>query len=257
MIVLSRDALASRWVREELNTAVVRRIEGKCRVLPIVLDGVEVPEAIRATVWQPIADVSSYEDEYERILATMFDRTLAPPVGRPPAHAEESTLIDDLPQGAVAVLNAIAEHVMESEQEFIGDSETFDEIRAKCGLGVDQFVKELTRLGKADYIDIAVRRATVSHGKLLLKGLLGHLQATGYDIDQAYASVVGVLLNTDSRTLPEIATATGQPPLVVDAMFELLELLELQDLVTVGRYMGGRDSTRIPSTDPLLEDELA
>ena len=253
LIVLSVDALNSRWVREELNTAVVRRIEAGCKLVPLVLDGVEVPEAIKATVWQPISDVTSYDDEYERILAAIFDRQLAPAIGPGPAHADEQTLIDDLPRGAVAVLMAIGAHVLESEQEFIGSSQTFDGFRSSTGLSTDQFIKEITRLARADYIDVTIRGDSISHGELLLKGVVAHLHALGYDTDRAYDAVVAELVNTDHRTLAELAEATKQPPLVVDVV---LQALEIQNLVSVARYMGGRGSTRVHRIDPLLEDEL-
>ena len=45
--VLSTSALFKPWVREEFDAAVVRRIEGKTRLVPIVLDrDVEIPVAI-------------------------------------------------------------------------------------------------------------------------------------------------------------------------------------------------------------------
>src|SRR5881227_3407674 len=38
IIVLSRNSVEKRWVREELNTAVVKRIEKGTKIIPVVLD---------------------------------------------------------------------------------------------------------------------------------------------------------------------------------------------------------------------------
>jgi TIR domain len=48
--VVSRASIESRWVREELSIATVRRLDGKVRVIPIVIEDVEVPLALSALV---------------------------------------------------------------------------------------------------------------------------------------------------------------------------------------------------------------
>jgi len=61
-------------------------------------------------------------------------------------------------------------------------------------------------------------------------------------------------VNSDRRTLPELAEAVAQPMIVVDL---ILQLLEAQDLIAVGRYIGGFGNTKVHKIDPLLEDELS
>jgi hypothetical protein len=53
--VLSKVSVTKRWIREELDASVVRRIEsdGARRVIPIVLDAdVDVPEPLRHLLWE-------------------------------------------------------------------------------------------------------------------------------------------------------------------------------------------------------------
>ena len=45
IIVLSEHSIKSKWVHEELNTAFVKKIEDKTKLIPIRLDAAEVPEA--------------------------------------------------------------------------------------------------------------------------------------------------------------------------------------------------------------------
>ena len=51
LIVLSRDSVQKPWVSEELDAALVLRIEQKMKIIPVRIDDCEVPVALRATAW--------------------------------------------------------------------------------------------------------------------------------------------------------------------------------------------------------------
>lgn len=67
--VLSENTTDSDWVREELEEAMMRRLEGRCTIIPVVLDGVRLPAGLRATYAQRIADPQDYDSEFDRIVA--------------------------------------------------------------------------------------------------------------------------------------------------------------------------------------------
>src|SRR5690349_17644571 len=50
-VVLSKHSIQSRWVREELSVAIVQRIERLTRVIPVLIEDVEIPVALRALYW--------------------------------------------------------------------------------------------------------------------------------------------------------------------------------------------------------------
>jgi hypothetical protein len=60
VIVVSSVSVSKPWVREELNASVVARISKGTKIIPIVLDGCEVPEALRATVWENVPDPGNF-----------------------------------------------------------------------------------------------------------------------------------------------------------------------------------------------------
>ena len=68
IVVLSANTEDSNWVKNELNTAATRKIKGKCRIVPVILDDTEVPPILQDTVYQKISDCSSYDAEFSRIL---------------------------------------------------------------------------------------------------------------------------------------------------------------------------------------------
>jgi hypothetical protein len=95
IIVLSRFSVQKPWIREEMNAGMVRKINGKCKIIPVVIDDCEVPEALQSTLWQNITDLHNYDPEFERIVASIFGHTEKPPLGSLPKYT--NLMIDNLP----------------------------------------------------------------------------------------------------------------------------------------------------------------
>jgi hypothetical protein len=51
LVVVSKASVASRWLRYELNIATQRMIKGECRVIPVVIDGSELPPEVRGLLY--------------------------------------------------------------------------------------------------------------------------------------------------------------------------------------------------------------
>ena len=60
IIILSKFSVTKPWVREELDSAIVKRIEEKTRLIPIVIDeGIDIPQCIKHLLRKPISDLLS------------------------------------------------------------------------------------------------------------------------------------------------------------------------------------------------------
>lgn len=86
IVVLSKNSVHKPWVREELDHAVVSKISEGTRIIPVVLDDCEVPQALKATKWVSFKDPSAYEASFDEIVATIFGSSDKPPLGKPPAY---------------------------------------------------------------------------------------------------------------------------------------------------------------------------
>jgi hypothetical protein len=84
IIVLSQDSIHKPWVQKELDTAVVKSIEERTRLIPIRLDGGVIPAALKDTVYQDIRDLNSYDGDFERIGNAIFGQYSRPPLGQMP-----------------------------------------------------------------------------------------------------------------------------------------------------------------------------
>jgi hypothetical protein len=83
LVLLSRASIQSRWVREELDVALVRRLEGTTKVVPILLEPCELPTALKPLAWVDMAD--GIDQVVRKIADVAFGRRSVPPIGPPPS----------------------------------------------------------------------------------------------------------------------------------------------------------------------------
>lgn len=115
IVVLSRHSVEKPWVREELDAAVVRKINHISKLIPVVIDDCQVPESLRATVWEKIDDLKSYEPSLDRVVMSIFGGSDKPPLGKEPAFADKATLaIGGLSRVDSLVLRTACEIPMEA-----------------------------------------------------------------------------------------------------------------------------------------------
>jgi DNA-binding MarR family transcriptional regulator len=51
VVVISSESVRSKWVRQELDVATVRKIDGVTKIIPVVIGDAEIPSALRALLW--------------------------------------------------------------------------------------------------------------------------------------------------------------------------------------------------------------
>ena len=68
IVVLSVNSVDSNWVSEELNIATVRRIRGLCKIIPVVIDDVDIPASLDDILYLQIPNTRSYDREFDRIM---------------------------------------------------------------------------------------------------------------------------------------------------------------------------------------------
>lgn len=84
IIVISRNSVASKWVREELDAALIRRIQEDARIIPVRLDDCEVPPLLSALHY---VSIRSYAEGLKRLIDAIFEVDLRPPLGEAPTGA--------------------------------------------------------------------------------------------------------------------------------------------------------------------------
>ena len=92
VIVLSRVSITKAWVAEELDAAVVKRINDDSKLIPVVLDDLdvktEVPPSVRHLFLEFVPDPNERVTVVRRVVRSIFGTVERPPLGPPPLFAD-------------------------------------------------------------------------------------------------------------------------------------------------------------------------
>jgi len=86
IVVLSPTSITKPWVREELDAAFIRRVEGKLRLIPLVIEDCAIPDPLRHLLYVKIANLHSFGGEVEKLVRDLFDLPSKPPLGPKPSY---------------------------------------------------------------------------------------------------------------------------------------------------------------------------
>lgn len=163
IVVVSKDSVGSKWVREELDHATVKRIESKCRVVPIRLGNVAMPAVLETLLYiKGNEGVESVARQIANLYHGIHERPeVAPPPPRAVA-AKAATAIPGLSKLAAMVGGWLLTEHSKFEDD---DNNWFDgpEIAAALALQPvevndaiaelqgQHYVEDITPLGTAPY----------------------------------------------------------------------------------------------------------
>ncbi len=224
VVVLSSISVEKPWVREELNAAVVKRISTGSKLIPVVIDNCEVPEALKSTLWQRVENLQSYEDDFERILAAIFGMSDKPPVGTPPPYTSHlAQAIGTLTKVDSLVLRLACDYAIEKESDFIEPERLY----VKDG-------KPLLPEGElSDAIDVLEQQHFVRTHRAIGGGLPsfqitthgfeGYAQACIPGYVTLVRDVASALVNRQKESDQAIAADLGKPIFIVQHILQVLE----------------------------------
>jgi hypothetical protein len=165
IILLSEDSVQSRWVREELDVALIKRIEGVTRVIPVLIGDVQVPNPLR-----PLKGIDMSRDfdtalhELRKAIFQIYER---PPVGKP-----TDSVINRLVsvEGLSRIAAALGLLLVYTGKHAIGNEESFSaaELSEKLELSseeTDDAIDELESLGLVETLNY-LGTYPFSHGEV-------------------------------------------------------------------------------------------
>lgn len=224
IVVLSRISVDKPWVREELNAAVVKRINTGSKLIPVVIDDCEVPEALKSTLWQRIENLDSYQDGFDHILAAIFGTTDKPPIGTPPAYTPHlAQTIGTLAPVDGLVLRLACEQAIAKESDLIEPETLY--VKDGKALLPEAELRDAIEMLEQQYM------ARVHH---VLGGGLSSFQITTHGFEE-YAraciprydalvrDVASALVNRKQESDQAIATDLGRPLFIAQHILQVLE----------------------------------
>ncbi|MBV8759854.1 MAG: toll/interleukin-1 receptor domain-containing protein [Deltaproteobacteria bacterium] len=234
LVLLSQASVNSRWVQEELDAALIRRIEGATRVIPVKLEACKVPIALRALQYVDLAE--GVNPAAKRIADVVFGIREVPPVAAPPSQLSFSV------PGLSRLAARVAVHIWPafetgSPRQFEGNqlvnalAMTVDDVNDAVEELEDRGLVEVHRyLGSAPF-----QFGTIWPTYALAHELRG-TPAMSYDPEEDALVVANAIASERSTDGARLAAATKLPANRINAA---VDFLEDRGLATVYRAMGG------------------
>jgi hypothetical protein len=217
LVLLTPASLKSEWVQTELDAGLVKKIEGKCRLIPILsgIDHGDVPITLRALLW---VSLENYGDGLRRLLEACHDVSTKPPLGEVPAWARQRPL-DGLPlsphaQRVAAWINQHSEHGTRY-QDFERDA-----ILKDLELTPDQAGMAASELGDCGWVQLDVDTGSGPAGFSSLQPLPKLFFKTdpflrGWDPEEDAVALAAAMINvarSDCVQLDEVDKHLGWGP---------------------------------------------
>jgi hypothetical protein len=236
IIVLSRFSVTKPWVREELNASIVKRIQKQCKIIPVVIDDCEVPECLKATVWQRVSDIASYDAEFDKIVSAVYGHYEKPPLGAPPTYVgTKIDLVPGLTKTDSLVLKLACEKAIELDS-FILEPGCIAEDAKQLDISEEQLLESLEVLGDAHVTCDYVLSGEMVHFSITDHGFGQYASTYLKNFDEIAKQVAACLVNQEIGASHAIAEAIHQPHLVVE---HILNSFEARGYLQQIKPMGG------------------
>jgi hypothetical protein len=231
IVMLSRTSVTKPWVREELDVGVVRKIEDEVRLIPVLLDDVEVPSSLRHLLYLSVPKLGM-EKVIDALVDSVFRRTARPDLGPIPGYATETKRLLGDPVDD-SVLDAIISDSLEKGETNI-DEDDLVELLKEVGLDRERIEESIATLEDSGHIDTEHSLASYTVTKVVSKTWLAAAANRGIDVDTSYKTLlVRIVSQEPLEDFDEVDNLTR------DA---LLDLMELEGYISLYHSLGGSDA---------------
>ena len=238
IIVLSKNSVQKPWVIEEINASMVKKINEKSKLIPVVIDDCDIPECLKSTVYERVANINDFDDELERILYSIYGKTERPPLGSPPPYAqEELPSLPDLTELDTLIFKVSCEQAIRDEQPHVSTKNVIHEI-APRGYPESEIIDSINLLDERGYIEgLRVLALTYPpHFKISLYGFGEYASNFLSDYEQSINSIAYDIVNNNGGDNSSLSKKFNIPRLVVDF---ILDILESKGLIRTTSGMAG------------------
>jgi hypothetical protein len=241
VVVVSSTSINKPWVREELNAATVKRINAGKVLIPVVIDNCEVPEALQSLLWQRIADLNNYSEEFDRIVAAITGRREKPPLGPSPSYVGVTLPnIQGLSRIDKIVLRTVGDEVLSTGDWIVVDTQSLWKRLEPLRVPRQEFEDALAVLAEDGYLKEGEEFVPFpTHFSVTMRGLGTYAKAFIKGYEKIKRAVCLAILNSGLSENDAIAAKVEQPRVIVDLV---LEELEAQGLIGLYHSFGGQTS---------------
>ncbi|MEX8500034.1 toll/interleukin-1 receptor domain-containing protein [Leptothrix ochracea] len=253
VVVLSANSVNKPWVREELNSAFVKRVNSGSKLIPVVLDACDVPEALASTLWERIDDLTAYDESFHRIIAAITGTRDKPPLGPLPAYVTSPIQeIGGLARIDNLVLRAASELAMKNGHDMVNghDLQSFEFLAT---VPVQELNDSLEILEQAGIVTVTqLIGMDLPPFRITTYGFQQYAKAYVDGYDDLVGKVALAIVNQKLQDNQAIRAHLNTNQFLVD---HAMDVLESQRYIRLSRSIGGH--THIIDVSAALKRALA
>lgn len=252
IVVLSKFSVEKPWVREEFNAAFIKRISNGGKLIPVVIDDCEIPEALKSTLWERITNLSAYESSLERIISSIFGLTDKPPIGSPPEYVKSFTsTIGELNNIDSLVLRLSCDAALETGDNSINPENVF--LKDGKPLVTEQGMEDsLEMLDRNGYIKLL---HVIEGYDITTYGFEAYANACIPNYQDKIVALISAIVNKNLESNIALQQELNEPQLLVD---HILDVLEGKSYLAQIKYLGPPPRhSQIESISPALKRFLS
>lgn len=258
--VISTNSVSSKWVIQELDAGLIRRLKDGLRVITVRLDSVELPLVLQTMLY-----IDATRDEHgvnlatERIVSTVFNHDPRPALGAPPAYTKITPTYPGLRATDTVLLLETVRAALRRDEPTGLIFLDWDQIKASAsaaGLTATDIEAARDALARRHLVEVTGHRDLVRRYDLTPAGFHAGISGVEPRTEQIrralIALLLGIDLDGDERGLDtkDIAAKFETTQLMIE---QHLARLLAQGFVSYTTTFGGHSLTRV---SPELAREL-
>jgi len=245
IIVLSKFSVDKPWVREELNASIVNKISKGIKIIPIVLDECNVPEALTSTLWEKIDTLDSYENSFKRVLSSIYGIIDKPALGTSPAYTSSVYHeIGGLTKADNLILKEACDFMIQEDNGHILDPEKIFGDGSRFGFSKIQIEDCIEMLENHRHFHVTrfFGGGNTSYGchiQVTEHGFNNYLKAYMVDYNNIVENVISAIVNEKIQSNLEIISKLNKPTVIIN---HIIEVLESNNHIKSTKFLGGNIS---------------
>ena len=244
LVVISKYSVHKAWLQKELNVSVVRQIEEGIRLVPVFIDDVQTPVALRDTKYRRIRDIANFDADVDELVMSLHGYNDKPALGEVPEYARERAKpVSGLTDLDSQVLKFAGDLTVETDAPTI-DAHAIFRRAATLGISESQAQTALEVLLEGGYltekrVSSGIVRVFMSLA-LSPQGFETYLETYFAGYGRLFVQVSRAIAVDGRRRNSEIARELQCPQVVVDHIFDVLKAERLIDFKLFWDGHGGR-----------------
>ncbi|MGR3309387.1 MAG: toll/interleukin-1 receptor domain-containing protein [Candidatus Brocadiales bacterium] len=222
IVVISKYSVNKPWVREELNAIMVRKINERIKLIPVVIDDCQVPECLKFIAWEKIEDLENYDEQLDRIVMSIYGQNDKPILGSPPVYTQETIdTLPDLTKVDSLVLKLSCEEAIKNGHPRV-DTASIIELAISLDIPQEAFYDALDNLDEEGYIKVTrVIANKIPNFSTTRKGFEDYARVYIHDYSAIKKLIALEIINRNARDGFLISQSLNHPIMTVNHVLDI------------------------------------